>query len=76
MPVDTGVEIAINDLSDYLTGEDPLSIASLLLQAQRLSEIPIAFLNHSGDVSMITEHQIVPSDPGTKLVVMGHQIYS
>jgi len=71
-----GVEIAINDVSDYLSGEDPLSVASLLLQAQRSSEIPIAFLNLSGDVSMITEHQIVPSDPGTKLVVMGHQIYS
>ena len=71
-----GVEIAINDVSGYLDGEDSFSIPSVLLQAQSLSEIPIAFLDSSGHVSMITEHQVVPADPGTKIVVMGHQIYS
>ena len=71
-----GVEIAINDVSDYLVGEGPLSVESVLLKAQSLSEIPIAFLDGGGHVSMITEHKSAPTEPGTKLVVMGHQIYS
>ena len=71
-----GVEIAINNVSDYFVGEEPLSVESVLLKAQSLSEIPIAFLDGSGNVSMITEHKFAPTKLGTKLVVMGHQIYS
>ena len=71
-----GVEIAINNVSDYFVGEEPLSVESVLLKAQSLSEIPIAFLDSSGNVSMITEHKFAPTKLGTKLVVMGHQIYS